>query len=315
MNYFIHMCAIVLFLILLTCNDRITDPRIENNEPDSILVNAYGIEDRFEIATWNLLNYPTAGNTTIDKLAVLIDNLDIDMIAVQEVGSISAFDSLLSKLPGWNGRLSPDVYSPGNYQKTGIIYKSGFISVSKNISLTINDTTENGSWAFPRPPLSAFVQVKDKNRTIYEFNLIVLHMKAYGDPESEARRALACELLHNYINAEISGGSDPDFIILGDWNDELDDPESSNVFLPFLNDSSNYLFLTNQIVDEVSYISSSFQSMIDHILITKDSFEEFGTGEISVLYLDEEYQSYTQYISDHRPVMAVFKGIRLDLDF
>lgn len=308
--------SILFFLILWSaCNDRITDPQIKTDKPDSALVKRYGQTDHFEIATWNIENFPSQGKTTINTLSILINNIDIDLIAVEEIANVSAFDSLLAKLPGWQGLYSPDEYSPGNYQKTGIIYKSSFISVSGVTSINVNERTENNDWAFPRPPLTGYVQIRDKTGIVFDFNLIVLHMKAYSTPDEIAQRKLACQLLHDYIKEEIANGADPDFIALGDWNDQLEDSRSTNVFLSFLDDSLNFTFLTRDITDEESYIFAPYQSLIDQILITNDCLTEYGNGETSVLYLDEEYKDYPQVISDHRPVMAAFKGITLDLSF
>ncbi len=308
-----YSCLIFLFY-WTSCNDRITDPKIKKDKPDSTLVSAYGQTNRFEIATWNIENFPTQGTTTINAVSQLILNLDIDLIAVEEIASVSAFDSLLAKLPGWQGHYSPDDYG-SSYQKTGFIYKSSFISLSSITALYINERTEYGSLAFPRPPFTAYVQIIDKTGTVFDFNLIVLHMKASGGEENEARRELACQLLHDYIDDEISAGSDPDFIVLGDWNDRLEDSESTNVFLSFLNDSLDYTFLTHDITDQDSYIFAPYQNLIDHILITQDCLQEYGNGQTSVLYLDDEYKEYPNVISDHRPVMAVFNGIELDLSF
>ena len=315
MKLFIIVIFLISVLLWLACNDRISDPKIDPDKPDSTLVSVYGKTDRFEIATWNIENFPQQGKTTISTLSTLIQNLDIDLIAVQEIASISAFDSLLARLPEWQGHLSSDVYSSTSYQKTGFLYKSSFISLSSITSLYINERTEYGDWSFPRPPLAAFVQIRDKSGTIFDFNLIVLHMKAYSDSISEARRKLACELLHDYINTEIANGADADFIVLGDWNDRLEDSETSNVFLPFLNDTLNYTFLTKDITDQDSYIFAPYQNLIDHILITQDCHQEYNEGQISVLYLDNEYKDYPQIISDHRPVLATFNGIELDLSF
>ena len=302
--------AIIVLFVLFACNDRITDPKVQKKDPDSTLVKKVGQTNRFEIATWNIENFPSDGKTTITTLSQLILNLDIDLIAFEEIANISAFDSLLNRLPGWSGFYSPDDDYGSSYQKTGFIYKSAFISMSN-----IKPIFEYDGYAFPRPPFTAYVQIKDKTGTVYDFTLIVVHLKAYGGTEEIARRKAACQDLHDYIDEEISTGADPDFIVLGDWNDELDDPRSTNVFLPFLDDSLDYSFLTQSITNQESYILPPYQGLIDHILITKDTRQEYGNGLTSVLYLDNEYRNYTNIISDHRPVMAAFNGITLDLSF
>ena len=300
------------FFLFLSCNERITTPPVSGDDDNTVLVSTYGQEDRFEIATWNLENFPKDGKTTVNSLGIVIENLDIDLFAVEEISNTSMFDSLVSKLPGWKGVLTDYSYSNGTYQKTGFLYKSGFISLSNIKSLSIDAYTEYGD-AFPRPPFSAYVQVKDLNGTPFDFNLIVIHLKAYSGIENEVRRRLACELLEDYINTEINNGADPDFIVLGDWNDSITDDPESNVFTVFLDQPQNYTFLTQSLGDQYSYIDERYRSLIDHILITNDVLGEYQGGITEVLYLDEEYAPYPMEISDHRPVMAAFNGFSLKL--
>ena len=71
----------------------------------------------------------------IDIRDTIIKDLDIDLIGVQEIASVRSFNELLNQLDGWQGVLSNDTYGNGNYQKTAILYKTDFISISavKNI--------------------------------------------------------------------------------------------------------------------------------------------------------------------------------------
>lgn len=297
--------ALSMLLSLFSCNSRINDSDSQNGP----IVDSIGEDNYFEIATWNLEFFPKNGQKTINSVKDIVRDLDIDLIAVQEIADIGSFNTLLDSLPSWQGILSNHVYSPGEYQKTGLLFKTELISIN---ALTIKNLFTDDSYNFPRPPLSAYVEIKDLNGLVYNFNLIVLHLKAFGDEESESRRRSACIMLESYISDQISNGADPDFIICGDWNDQLDDQNTDNVFLPFLNKVADYQFLTNGLT-ESSYISSSFNSLIDHILITGDSFSDYGIGDISILALDSQLSNYASDVSDHRPVMARFKGFKINL--
>jgi endonuclease/exonuclease/phosphatase family metal-dependent hydrolase len=301
-----------LFLLLLlsffSCTQRVLDDELNDSNGDSLLVEPVGKLSAFEIATWNIENFPIAGTTTVELLQTLIPNLDIDLIAVQEISDIQSFNALLEKIPEWRGILSPDVYSSGDYQKTGVIYKSAFISVSSARNIFVDQT-----YAFPRPPLAAFVEVKDNTGVRFNFTLIVLHLKAMGGEENEARRLSACNDLKEFIDDEILAGADPDFIVMGDWNDEIFDPPDQNVFNAFLNDPDQYSFLTMSVTGQYSYISSTYKSLIDHILVTKDVLGTFNNGLTQVLYLDEKLKNFSSQISDHRPVTASFNGFQLNL--
>ncbi len=306
MNHLIRVFLFSLIFILNACVEQINEPPDnDNNTNDSVLVKTVGQSGTFEIMTWNIENFPQMGATTVNHVKTLIRNLDVDLIGVQEIGSISSFNSLLDSLSGWNGVLSSDTYGTW-YQKTGFLFKSDLISLS-NVH---NIFEGNEDWyAFPRPPLAAYVQIKDGSGTKFDFNLIVLHLKAYGDEKSRLRRQAACEDLKEYIDDEIAAGADPDFIVLGDWNDNVNDSYDSNVFNVFLDDLDHYRFLTKDLGGQFSYINSS---LIDHILITQDVNAEFGQGTTHVLYLDDEFRPYPIEISDHRPVVAVFEGIKIE---
>lgn len=304
-----HKIIFLLYFFIYGCSshvDDVIDPDI--SEKPVQLVQKVGQQSTFELATWNIEWFPKSGENTISYVKTIIQNLDVDLIAVEEIASVSSFNALVDSLHGWKGVLSNDAYSNGSYQKTGIMYKSSFISLSNVKNLFTQD-----GYAFPRPPLSAKVTIKDIRGVKYDFTIIVLHLKAFSGESNEARRRSACEQLKQYIDAEIAYGADPDFIVLGDWNDEIDDPLESNVFQNFLVDNSGYKFLTESALGQSSYISNTFSSLIDHILITKDSNDEYQNGFTEVLYLDNEFLKYRSDVSDHRPVVAIFKGFTLEL--
>lgn len=264
---------------------------------DNIQVSQYGSEESFDIATWNIEHFPKSRNYTIPYLTQIIRDIDIDLIAIQEIDERTSFLSLIDSLDGYQGYVS---LLPDYGLRLGIIYKSDIIAISDPEQIFTDD-----DWAFPRPPLVTFVTVKKENNTVFDFILIILHLKAFADPECEERRREACEKLKNYIDTYLLTGAEKDILILGDFNDELDDPPHDNVFQVFLDDSLNYEFLTLPIADEPTYISN-FGSSIDHLLITNDARNEYDGGLTRVLKIDEEFSHYVDYISDHRPVLARF---------
>lgn len=190
--------------------------------------------------------------------------------------------------------------------KTGIIFKKSVIEVLDSTYLFVNDLYDFAS----RPPFQLYLRASKNGRT-FDFNLIVVHLKAEdGNPQSQVRRRNSIQKLENYIDAQLQQpGSDPDFVIAGDWNDELEDPTSSNVFLPFLEDTLRYKFLTLPFAgssSEYSYLLGGFNSLIDHILITTSIDTTYLPLTTQVLKLDQYYSLYVSEVSDHRPVAARF---------
>ena len=294
----------IIFTILTGCNKRTTNG-VTITLPDSsrIQLAKFGSENTLEIVSWNIENFPKAGNQTVRDVVEIIRDLDIDIITMQEIGDTSSFRILLDSLDNYNGTYSTDTY--GNwYQKTAIVYKKDLVHISNKEMLFTND-----SYFFPRPPLKVYVTAQIDNKT-FDFTLIVLHLKASGGSENEARRRSAIQKLKNYLDTEISSATDKDFIVTGDWNDVLTDPPGSNVFTPFLQDSMDYQFLTAQIaqdpVNNATYIKPPYISVIDQILISVDVLPEYDTGFTQVIKIDNSFSAYINEVSDHRPVAAVF---------
>ena len=145
-----------------------------------------------------------------------------------------------------------------------------------------------------------------------KITIINNHLKAFSDEESEERRRQGCILLENYI---VQNLSNENVVLLGDLNDSLLDSEINNVFNPFLNNSSLYEFADISIANgNSSEWSLPPSAHFDHILITNELFDEFGSvnSEIRTLkideYLDDGFSEYDDNISNHRPV-----GIKLNL--
>lgn len=294
----------ILLALLWGCNKRINSPS-DQKVADSLRIDLprFGSDISFEAITWNIQNFPRLGDQTILDMVEIINDLDADLFALQEIEDTVSFRRLLSLLPGYNGLYSDDVYSGGEYQKTAVIYKTDMIHISGKQMLFVDD-----SYSFPRPPLRVYVQAFHREKW-FDFTLIVLHLKASGGEENEARRRSACNKLKNYLDNEIAISSDKDFMVMGDWNDELNDPPADNVFQVFLNDPLNYIFLTQVLLNDptqnATYIGS-FNSIIDQVLISKDVLDEYANGYTQVIKIDEFFSAYTYEVSDHRPVGVKF---------
>ena len=88
-----------------------------------------------------------------------------------------------------------------------------------------------------------------------------------------------------------------------DLNDNLNDSENNNIFLPFLEDRESYIFVDEYFeIDNYSY--PSYPSHIDHILISNEVFDYHLNTETIKLdnYMVGGWGRYDSYVSDHRPV-------------
>ncbi len=264
------------------------------------LVDPVGSDETHDIATWNWQNFPKDGNTTINSLWVLIQDLELDLICVQEIQSIEDYNQLLNNLDDWDGIYSPDTYG-GYYVKTGILYNTDKVTIGEMIQLFDDED-------ITRPPIQVPVTMIEAGDTL-SFNLITLHLKAGGDPEFLAQRRLACELLKEHIEDEIVSGGETKWMIAGDFNDTLDDSPLYNAFTIFLEDDEDWIFLTDWMAGSNYWASHILGGrLIDHFLVTADMLEEYGDGSTRTLRLDDEWDNYEEAVSDHRPVGTFFPG-------
>ncbi|MFZ0390078.1 MAG: endonuclease/exonuclease/phosphatase family protein [Calditrichia bacterium] len=292
---------IVLLAVLATgCNKRVKSPT-ETMLPDSVRINipVFGNGTSLEVITWNMENFPKLNMTTVTTVSEIISDLDADIYGMQEIADTSSFRKLLNLLPDYSGVYSSDDYG-SSYQKTAVIYRKNLVTLNGRTSLFPGD-----SYAFPRPPLQVSLSAVN-NGHLFDFNLIVLHLKAFDGADERARRRRACELLKEYLDEKIANGPEKQFIVVGDWNDQLNDPPSTNVFQVFLQDSADYRFLTQPLSATPTYIAGSYKSAIDHILISADILPEYQGGKTSVIKVDNYYNGYVTNVSDHRPVGAIF---------
>jgi endonuclease/exonuclease/phosphatase family metal-dependent hydrolase len=266
------------------------------------VVQPRGSEGTFDLVAWNVENFPRQGQATVDSIRMIVLALQVDLVTFEEIDDTTAFRSLVNSLEGWEGVYSSDEYGPGNYQKTAILCRIDQITLA-NVGVIF----PNQTYAFPRPPLMAEVTF-EHNSQYFTFHLIVVHLKAGGTSEDLDRRRQACLQLKSFIDQAISEGEDPDFIVAGDFNDELDDPPAENSFNVFLNDTLHYQFLTLPLAGNPYWASyPSTGSLIDHVLVTSDALGEYGNGTTETLRLDYEVSNYSYWISDHRPMFSMFE--------
>jgi predicted extracellular nuclease len=261
-----------------------------------------GSGQTFEIASWNIRNFPT-NSQTAGRVADLIAAMDIDLVAVQEIADVAAFEQMLAALPSHQGVLSTDEYTPGDYQKTGFIFRLDMIQIGE-----VQSILENDSYAFPRPPLQARFGVSGPGGATMTFAVIVLHLKADTGEENEARRRDACQKLKAHVDSMLAAGIETEIFIVGDFNDRLSDPLEDNVFTVFLDDGQHYEFLSKHLEDDGDYSFVSWSVVLDHILITADLLDDYAGGRILAAPVDLQITDYDyeQAVSDHRPVVAVF---------
>jgi len=263
---------------------------------------SFGTETTLEIMTWNIEHFPKNGETTVNYIIDIIEALDVDILAIQEVDDISYFNQMINSLNSYDGYLESLWFGGLAY-----IYKSDIIQI--NDLYEIYTTSEYWNY-FPRSPM-----VMDLNYMDERFIIINNHFKCCGDGilditnngDEETRRYYASDLLKEYVDTNFFNEN---VIVLGDLNDNLLDDTQNNVFQMILDDDNNYLFADYEIAtgNNSEWSFPTWPSHLDHILITNELFNEFEDieSDIQTIKIDEYltggWIEYDDNISDHRPV-------------
>ena len=92
-----------LLMVLFSCAKN----KVIDTSPSSL---SFGTDETLDIITWNIQNFPKQNDITIDYLAELIDSMNVDIIAMQEIGSEIDFNKLVNKLDGWEGHRANSAY-------------------------------------------------------------------------------------------------------------------------------------------------------------------------------------------------------------
>ena len=256
-----------------------------------------GTDSNLEVMTWNCEFFPAAGDSTIKAMSEIINDLNIDVIAFQEIKKAAWFEKLVQTLPDYEYVISKN----SSFFDQAYIFKKDLFSFIRDVEpFSDNDYNFAG-----RPPLRLDLLLTYNNLNI-PISFLNLHMKCCDS--GLKRRKKASQMLYDYLEKEIDD-SYHNFIVLGDWNDDLRDKEGEHCFQPFMLDEK-YYFLTDRIDDipeNATYPKEPYVSFLDHIMTTNDFIDlESPNVHVETLMIEDYIGGYNIYellLSDHRAVM------------
>jgi endonuclease/exonuclease/phosphatase family metal-dependent hydrolase len=266
-------------------DDNETEVPVSGKYADCLFVPA---TNSLDIVTWNIEHFPKTASS-VALAAEIIKSMNADVIAVQEIDDDAAFNQLLSALDGWSGKLN-DI----GQASQGFLFKNSEITSATNLSLLfVGDTGP-----FPRPLVVTTV-THTSGKVV---TLINVHLKCCS--EGEDRRQEASEKLKTYIDNNLA---DKAVVVLGDYNDDITSPSTTNVFQNFINDADNYRFTDMSIAagSTANWSYPSWPSHLDHLLVTNELFSSID--KVTTLKLSTCEPTYESNVSDHRPVMLQLK--------
>ena len=265
---------------------------------------SFGDDNSLDIATWNIEWFPKNGQATVEYVTQILQQLDLDILAMQELDDTDMFDQMFTELTNYTG-----YYESAWFAGLAYIYKTDVVQINDIYEIYTTSPYWN---AFPRSPMVMDMTFMGEN-----YFIINNHFKCCGDgnldmndeADEEKRRYNAVNFLKEYIDTYLS---DKNVIVLGDLNDEIAESSQNNVFQNVLNDTENFFFVDYSIASGNSsdWSYPSWPSHLDHILITNELFDELDNSVILTIKVDEYlaggWNEYDYNISDHRPVAISF---------
>ncbi|HJL73701.1 MAG TPA: T9SS type A sorting domain-containing protein [Candidatus Marinimicrobia bacterium] len=282
-----------LFIIIIACS------KISSQGLGDL---SFGTDESFEVMTWNIEWFPKNGQTTIDSVLTIIQSLEIDLYAFQEISDTNLFKQMINDIDDYDYYFRSSWFGGLAY-----VFKTNVIEIDTIYEIY----TEEQYWRpFPRSPMVMEMTFGDQ-----EYYIINNHFKCCGnevmdlsDPwDEETRRYDASNLLKEYIDSYLF---DENVIVLGDLNDILTDSFENNVFQTILDDTQNFQFADYEIANGPSsgWSYPNWPSHIDHIFITNELFDDVQNNNsmIQTIAIDDYivggFNVYDDIISDHLPV-------------
>lgn len=259
--------------------------------------------ETFEAVTWNIewfgssSNGPDNDDQQMNNVIAVIDSIDADLFAFQEIANTSKFYELADRLEEYGGVLANFSQS----QKTAYLFKRA--TIDSLDSGTISTGMTSNAWAGGRFPLMFRFNAKVSGYTqqIFAYNI---HAKAFGDTQSRERREDASEQLKAYLDNFREADN---VLFLGDYNDLTTGSITEGQQSPYKNfvDDPEYTVISSSLEDK-GFASQSSGSMIDHITISSELYDEYFEGTERVENTNY-IGSYLSTTSDHYPVWTRFQ--------
>ena len=303
--------------------------------------------ETFDIVTYNLEFFgtdvkdtsgtefgPTNDVLQIDNVAKVMNTLNADVYAVQEVSDDAALESLIQKIsingktfaksvsPVWSRSFqAPDPNFPP--QKLVVLYNTQTTTVKKSRVMfsKFYDEVRAGTKTLPNYPsasesfyssgrLPQMVEIETNiNGIKKDVTIINLHARANSgsDIARYNMRKYDVELLKdsldvNYPNANI--------ILLGDYNDDVDQSVIAgkpSTYQKLVEDTARYNALTLDISKAGAFSFLSSGGFLDHILVSNELTDEYVTNSTMVYDPRNDVPNYVTTTSDHGPVIARFE--------
>ena len=260
------------------------------------------------IATWNLEWFGALNRNADDikQIAAIIRELDIDVLALEEIVCPCTVEALAAELGDYEFFISPQRIP----QKLALMWRServGEVTFDEAAYSALRGVADTGLDRELRQPLVFRMKIDH-----FDFTLVVVHLKSIPEAERSVEiRNIQYDTLNAWLAQELGReGGERDIVIAGDFNSYNQGISSARLL-----EAGHVVFATTSLPDgEYSNIwydreGTRNHSLIDHIALTPELRDgEFGALE-AIRDWDVEIggEAYENGVSDHLPLVAVFK--------
>jgi endonuclease/exonuclease/phosphatase family metal-dependent hydrolase len=281
----------------------VADPSVE------VVVNNFtGSSEFCDVGFWNIEHFnDRVTDARVDAVADVVANLSLDVLGLTEVQD-GALDRLVSALGGQGMTADFRLMNAPGSQDIAVLFDARTTRVTVRDDLVqrhsrrLSMRTPTGRTVFPRHPFFVECTVDDEIGRHAKFLMIVVHLKAFGDASSRARRRLAAQMLAEIID-DIREQEGIQIVLGGDFNEKLDSDvldaikSSPDLFSLTLDDA------TSGDRSAISFVGDNHQSLIDHIVVSRDvQLGDVMGDDAAIVRLDRDMPSFPDVVSDHVPV-------------
>ena len=294
--------------IIHTSSNTVTDITVvgRENGPDAPIN-----DNAFKVVAWNVIFFGDDGNSLDDPTQVantiaVIDSLNADIIAFQEIVDENDFNQVVDNLPGFDGILAD--FAANVNLRLGFIWDTTTVQpLDFRVLLeeAASGVTGRSFFAGGRVPflMDAIVDIDGM-----EMPLSVVNIHANAGNGDYFNRVDDIALLLDTLNTFFS---DRNIIFLGDYNDDVDIATTTDAdgtvrpspYVDFTNDPDNWNVVTIALSNDAIITREGSNTPIDHVTISNELNEFLVSGsartEFGAAFSVGDFNSTT---SDHFPV-------------
>ncbi len=267
-----------------------------------------------DIGFWNIEHFYRRIDEKLDDVAKALVEMNVDIWAFEE-SSLKAAERLADHLRSHYsldyGFAAADPAASAGRMGTTLLWNRATVQgkavawpaecepwfrvKSQNFDELVFETVDGR--VFDRYPGLFRFRAERPHGDPFEFQLVALHLKAFG--EGEKRRRMAAQILGAAIRKAVAAGYGDEWVVGGDFNARL----ATEDFARLLDGGLVPLSAADEQAGAFSYIKGT-KSLIDHIFLSSNLASTYGAAGFFVVAAERSFPQYLKRVSDHRPVLV-----------